>query len=141
MRKLALTVTLACYFAASSARAQTVDLAVPELPRLDPGLSAPYDDPIYPGSVCLKPDTQAAVTEIILWARHYPQLCREITVAQAKNLNAKRDAAVDALNASHAAELSTVKASRPTWFKVTLIVGAAVVVSATAGYVAGKVLP
>lgn len=116
-------------FALRPAIVQAADpslFGIPLPPPIPPGTSAPYE---FNGDLCVRPDLQGPLTELLLWTKEYPQVCADIMEAREKHADAIRANAI----ADKDRQIETLT---PHWWKIPVIVAASVL----GGYLLGKVL-
>lgn len=106
------------------------EYGIPVPPPIPPGVSAPY---ARGPDLCVPPDLQEHLTELLIWTKNYPQLCADIMAAREKHA----DQILANRAAEHDAEIAKVKSQIPRWW----VLPAAVIGAAAIGYAAGKILP
>lgn len=140
--------SIACLMATPNAQAATekpklvlqpltVTVTPPAWPK---ETSRPYPDINMPGAICLDKDLADVIHTQLVWVTHFQSIATEVVASQAERDTSVANAALDAQAQESAREIAEVKASRPTWLKVIVLMGGAALVGWAVAKVENKVI-
>lgn len=93
-----------------------------------------------PGAICLDKDLADVIHTQLVWVTHFQSIATEVVASQAERDTSVANAALDAQAQESAREIAEVKASRPTWLKVIVLMGGAALVGWAVAKVENKVI-